>query len=153
MVPFPHSSLRNSVFTWLTKFCSLLLNDSPVVFFIFEVFSKRPNAPRIGCRFWNSQSAYCGYIVFTYPLLIWIVRSYRAAIFVLLGDIFKARAMFGSRYRAVKKPYGATLNVLQRDRDLLTHALYFVSSTWHKCRIRKRRSPSPAENEFVTLYV
>ena len=43
------------------------------------------------------------------------MRSYRAAIFVLLGDIFKARAMLGSRSRAVKKPYGATsrMNVIR----------------------------------------
>ena len=33
-----------------------------------------------------------------------IVRSYRAAIFVLLVDIFKARATFASRSRAVKTP-------------------------------------------------
>lgn len=33
-----------------------------------------------------------------------IVRAYRAAIFVLLVDIFKARATFASRSRAVKKP-------------------------------------------------
>ena len=39
------------------------------------------------------------------------MRSYRAAIFVLLGDIFKAGAMSGSRSHVVKKFYGATLSI------------------------------------------
>ena len=44
------------------------------------------------------------------------------------------------------------LNVSYRDRDLIIHELFFLSSTWRKYGIRKIRSPSPAENEFVSLY-
>ena len=47
------------------------------------------------------------------PFLITIVRSYNAAIFVFLVDIFKARAIIASRSRAVKKPYGASLSNMQ----------------------------------------
>ena len=37
------------------------------------------------------------------------MRSYRAAMYVLHVDTFKARAMLAPRSRAVKKLYGATL--------------------------------------------
>ena len=43
--------------------------------------------------------------VFNSPFQVTIVRSYRAAMFVLHGD---TRAMFAPRSRAVKKPYGAS---------------------------------------------
>ena len=39
-----------------------------------------------------------------------IVRSYRVAMFVFYVDTSMARAMCTPRYRAVKKPYGASLN-------------------------------------------
>ena len=38
------------------------------------------------------------------------VRSYLAAMFFLHDDTFKARAMFAPRSRAVKKPYGVSLD-------------------------------------------
>ena len=53
------------------------------------------------------------YTVFYTPFQITIVLSYRAAMFVLNVDTFKARAMFAPRSRAVKKIYGASLRRVQ----------------------------------------
>ena len=52
--------------------------------------------------------------------------------FVLHVDTFKARAMFAPRYRAVKKPYGASLGRVQllvninRDHGCTLHAYRFL---------------------------
>ena len=58
--------------------------------------------------------------------------SYRAAMFVLHVDTFKARAMFAPRSRAVKKPYGASLGRVQllvnkkHDHGCTLHAYRFL---------------------------
>ena len=71
---------------------------------------------------------YCFYT----PFQITIVLSYRAAMFVLHVDTFKARAMFAPRSRAVKKPYGASLGRVQllvninRDHGCTLHAYRFL---------------------------
>ena len=44
------------------------------------------------------------------PLQITIVRSYRAAMFVLHADTYKARAIFAPRSPTVKKYYEASLS-------------------------------------------
>ena len=49
---------------------------------------------------------------FITPFQITIVRSYRAAMFVLHVDSLKARALFVPKSRAILKPYGASLNTL-----------------------------------------
>ena len=68
------------------------------------------------------------FTVFYTPFQITIVLLYRAAMFVLHVDTFKARAMFAPRSRAVKKPYGASLGRVQllvninRDHGCTLHA-------------------------------
>ena len=71
---------------------------------------------------------YCFYT----PFQITIVLAYRAAMFVLHVDTFKARAMFAPRSRAVKKPYGASLGRVQllvnkkHDHGCTLHAYRFL---------------------------
>ena len=48
--------------------------------------------------------------VFNTPFQLTIVRLYRATMFVLHVDTFKARAIFASRSCRFKKPHGASLN-------------------------------------------
>ena len=48
--------------------------------------------------------------------------------FVLRVDTFKARAMFASRSRAVKKPYGASLGRVQLLVARCTLTISFITS-------------------------
>ena len=72
------------------------------------------------------------FTVFYTPFQITIVLAYRAAMFVLHVDTFKARAMFAPRSRAVKKPYGASLGRVQllvnkkHDHGCTLHAYRFL---------------------------
>ena len=80
-------------------------NLFPGVFFSVELFLRRR-------RPMNITSALLGNPRFHHiKTQITIVRSYRAALFLLHVDRFKARATFVPRSRAAKKPLGAFLNI------------------------------------------
>ena len=88
-------------------------NLSHDVFFSVDLFFRRGRPVNItgavagSPRFHHIKTAK---MFFNTPFQITIVRSYRAAMFVMHVDFFKARTMFAPRSRAVKNPFGAFLN-------------------------------------------
>ena len=87
-------------------------NLFPGVFFSVELFLRRRRPMNItGALLGNPRFHHIKTVLCKLFLTHLVVRSYRAALFLLHVDLFKARATFVPRSRAAKKPLGAFLNI------------------------------------------
>ena len=98
----------------LSRHVSPFGNLSQGVFFSVDLFSRRRRPMNItgavagSPLFHHIKTVLCS-TVFNTPFQMTIVRSYRAAMFVLHVDTFKNRTMLTPRSRAFKNLYGASI--------------------------------------------